>query len=119
MRRHVLSSPTRKAVRAAPLVERLAAGCLNPAAGRLRWRLGRQRVRLLSLGKLPYDADEPLHYSLMQAVVTGFAGELGVEAALRRPAMDSCMRSLCWDHGAIAPCRPGAVNSHVLVFIPV
>ncbi|GAB4821793.1 hypothetical protein N2152v2_008839 [Parachlorella kessleri] len=74
-RRHVLASPTRRSrVHSQSLMQRLALGCLNPGADQLRWRLGRQRVRLLSLARVPYDADHPVHYALMQAVLEGFAG---------------------------------------------
>lgn len=73
IKRHVGSSPSRKRL-ALPLLQRLAGSCFNPAGGRLRWRLGRQRVRLLILARMPYNADDPLHYSAFQAVVAGFGG---------------------------------------------
>lgn len=96
LKRTVKSSPASlKARRSLPLLAGCWAACCLPASGgRLRFRLGGQQLRLLSLGKMPYNADEPLHYSLMQAVSAGFAAAGGF----------SCLSNkIVGDMGALSP----------------
>lgn len=72
IKRRMLSSF--KLPRTLPILQRLAAGCFVPAGGQLRRHLKKQQLRLLSLSRMPYNADDPLHYSLMRYVLIGFAG---------------------------------------------